>query len=150
MTQIRKLRVAAYAVVVDEGRILLSRWLGPDRPMWILPGGGLEHGEDPYDAVVREVFEETGYHAAVDALLGIQTVHGPLDRDGEEWDYHRIRVLYEAHVVGGELTFEVDGSTDQAAWFALDEIPEEHVESVDYALELWRKRPADGRAPSFT
>jgi 8-oxo-dGTP diphosphatase len=150
MGLVRKMRVAAYAVVVDGNRILLSRWLGPDRPMWILPGGGVEHGEDPYDAVVREVFEETGYHAEVDALLGLQSVHGPLNRDGEDIDYHRLRLMYEAHVVGGELTFEVGGSTDQAAWFDLDEIPEDRVESVDYALELFRKRPADGRAPSFT
>ncbi|GAA3860287.1 hypothetical protein GCM10022243_27870 [Saccharothrix violaceirubra] len=148
--KLRKMRVAAYAVIIDEGRILLSRWLGPDKPMWILPGGGVDHGEDPYDAVVREVFEETGYRAAVDALLGIQSLHGPLNRDGVDLDYHRLRILYEAHVTGGELTFEVGGSTDQAAWFPLDKIPEDHVESVDVALELHRLRPADGRAPSFT
>ncbi|ONI82142.1 NUDIX hydrolase [Saccharothrix sp. ALI-22-I] len=152
MTEIiRNLRVAAYAVIIEDGRLLLSRWLGPDRPMWILPGGGLGHGEDPYDAVIREVFEETGYRAEVDRLLGIQNVYGPMLRNGVEVDYHRIRIMYEAHVVGGELTFEVDGSTDQAAWFPLDEIPQlDHVESVDYALELLRTLPEDGRIPSFT
>jgi 8-oxo-dGTP diphosphatase len=152
MTEInRKLRVAAYALIIEDDRVLLSRWLGPDRPRWILPGGGLDHGEDPYDAVVREVFEETGYRAEVDRLLGIQNVYGPMVRDGVEVDYHRIRILYEAHVVGGELTFEVDGSTDQAAWFPLAKLPElDHVESVDYALELLRVLPKDGRIDSFT
>ncbi|QFZ23925.1 NUDIX hydrolase [Saccharothrix syringae] len=148
---IRKLRVAAYAVIIDDSRLLLSRWLGPDRPRWILPGGGLDHGEDPCDAVVREVFEETGYHASVDRLLGIQNVYGPMAVNGVEYDYHRIRIMYEAHVVGGELTFEVGGSTDQAAWFPLDEVPDlDHVESVDYALALLRSTPADGRIASFT
>jgi ADP-ribose pyrophosphatase YjhB (NUDIX family) len=152
MTEIiRKLRVAAYAVIIEDGRLLLSRWLGPDRPMWILPGGGVDHGEDPYRAVIREVFEETGYHAEVDRLLGIQNVHGPLERNGVQVDYHRLRIMYEAHVIGGELTFEVDGSTDQAAWFPLDEVPDlDHVESVDYALELLRTSPSDGRIDSFT
>ncbi|WP_447004982.1 NUDIX hydrolase [Saccharothrix isguenensis] len=152
MTEIiRKLRVAAYAVIIEDGRLLLSRWLGPDRPRWILPGGGIDHGEDPYHAVIREVFEETGYHAEVDRLLGIQNVHGPLERNGVQVDYHRLRILYEAHVIGGELTFEVDGSTDQAAWFPLDEVPDlDHVESVDYALELLRTAPGDGRIASFT
>ncbi|WP_158850438.1 NUDIX domain-containing protein [Saccharothrix deserti] len=152
MTEIiRNLRVAAYAVIIEDGRLLLSRLQNPGRPMWILPGGGLDHGEDPYDAVVREVFEETGYRAEVDRLLGIQNFSGPMVHDGVEVDYHRIRIMYEAHIVGGELTFEVDGSTDQAAWFPLDEVPHlDHVESVDYALELLRSLPKDGRIASFT
>jgi ADP-ribose pyrophosphatase YjhB (NUDIX family) len=119
--------------------------------MWILPGGGVEHGEDPYDAVVREVFEETGYEVEVERLLGIQNVHGPMLRDGVEFDYHRIRIMYEARVVGGELTYEVGGSTDQAAWFPLADVPElDHVESVDFGLELLRTRPLDGRVARFT
>jgi 8-oxo-dGTP diphosphatase len=152
MTEIiRNLRVAAYAVIIQDERLLLSRWLGPDRPRWILPGGGLDHGEDPYDAVIREVFEETGYRVEVDRLLGIQNVYGPMVRDGVEIDYHRIRIMYEAHVVGGELTFEVNGSTDQAAWYPLADVPElDHVESVDYALELRRAQPRVGRIGSFT
>ncbi|GGP38390.1 NUDIX hydrolase [Saccharothrix coeruleofusca] len=147
----RKFRVAAYAVVIDDGRLLLSRWIGADRPRWILPGGGLEHGEDPYDAVIREVFEETGYHVEVDRLLGMQNVHGPVAIKGVDTDYHRLRILYEARVVGGELTHEVGGSTDQAAWFPLDEVPAlDRVESVDVGLELLRTRPLDGRAARFT
>ncbi|MFD1148599.1 NUDIX hydrolase [Saccharothrix hoggarensis] len=147
----QKLRVAAYAVIIEDGRLLMSRWRGPDRPMWILPGGGLDHGEDPYDAVVREVFEETGFRAEVDRLLGIQNVCGPVVRDGVELDYHRIRIMYEAHIVGGELTHEVGGSTDEAAWHPLADVPGlDHVESVDYALELLRALPKDGRIASFT
>ncbi|MEU4801492.1 NUDIX hydrolase [Actinosynnema sp. NPDC023587] len=147
MTEIvRKLRVAAYAVIIEDDRILLSRWLGPERPRWILPGGGIDHGEDPYDAVIREVFEETGYRAEVHRLLGIQSVRGPLNLDGADLDYHRLRILYEAKVVGGELTYEVGGSTDQAAWVPLAELPDlDHVESVDVGLEMYWKRPVDGR-----
>ena len=59
-------RVAAYAVILrDRGtgsEILLSRLAKrlTSKELWTLPGGGLEHGEDPRDAVVREVHEETG------------------------------------------------------------------------------------------
>jgi ADP-ribose pyrophosphatase YjhB (NUDIX family) len=152
MTEIiRDLRVAAYAVIIEDGRLLLSRLVNSNRQLWILPGGGIDHGEDPYDAVIREVFEETGYRAEVDRLLGIHNFRGPMRRDGVEVDCHRVRVMYEAHVVGGELTFETDGSTDQAAWIPLDEVPElDHVESVDYALGLLRALPQDGRIASFT
>ena len=63
--------MAAYAVILREcgGRveILLSR-LAPRvsrSEMWTLPGGGVDHGEDPRDALIREVVEETGLAATV-------------------------------------------------------------------------------------
>lgn len=44
----KRLRVAAYAVCVRDGQLLLARSPAPDgTPEWVLPGGGMEHGEDP-------------------------------------------------------------------------------------------------------
>ncbi|WP_229858718.1 NUDIX hydrolase, partial [Streptomyces anandii] len=43
----KELRVAAYAVCVRDGRMLLARWVARDGARrWTLPGGGMEHGED--------------------------------------------------------------------------------------------------------
>jgi 8-oxo-dGTP diphosphatase len=54
-------RLAAYAVRVEEDRVLLALYAprGVDAH-WTLPGGGVEQGEDPFHAVIREVAEETG------------------------------------------------------------------------------------------
>jgi 8-oxo-dGTP diphosphatase len=61
----------AAAFVFDErGRILLVRE-NYDRRRYGLPGGRVEPGEDPLDAVVREAREETGIEVAVDHLIGI-------------------------------------------------------------------------------
>jgi 8-oxo-dGTP pyrophosphatase MutT (NUDIX family) len=51
-------RPAAYAVLVQDGEVLLTRVTGG--MFWTLPGGGIDHGEHPDDAVHRETFEETG------------------------------------------------------------------------------------------
>ncbi|GHI07677.1 NUDIX hydrolase [Streptomyces cellostaticus] len=141
--------MAAYAVCVRDGRILLARSPAPDgTPEWVLPGGGMEHGEDPYDTVRREVTEETGYRIRVTGLLGVDSRrhHFPGQGLTPATDHQALRILYEGEIVGGELRHEVNGSTDFAAWQELDAVPGlNRIRLVDVALRLWRERPADGR-----
>ncbi|WP_330339949.1 NUDIX hydrolase [Streptomyces sp. NBC_00557] len=149
----RNLRVAAYAVCVRDEQILLARSPAPDgTPEWVLPGGGMEHGEDPYDTVRREVMEETGYRIEVTGLLGVDSfrlVQGA--RFGRRTDHHALRLVYEGEVVGGELRYEVGGSTDFAAWQDLSAVPGlNRVPVVDTALRLWRERPAHGHLTAGT
>jgi len=132
-------RVGAYAVVLDEDRLLLAQLTAREGSRWTLPGGGMDHGEAPEDAACREVLEETGYTVVVDGLLGVDSLVIPADRrlDGERVDLHAVRVVYRAHVVGGDLRHEVDGSTQQAAWFPLGDVPDlPRVTLVDRALAM--------------
>ena len=116
-------RVGAYAVVVRDGAVLLARWIGSDPPRWTLPGGGLDHGEDPRDAAVREVEEETGYRVELRQLLTVESFRQLVQRPDGPIDHQTICILYTAEVVGGELRYEVDGSTDVAAWVPLGDVP---------------------------
>jgi 8-oxo-dGTP diphosphatase len=118
----RQLRVAAYAVCRRDDTVLLARWKGPRGPEWALPGGGLDHGEDPADAAVREVREETGYTTHLDGLLTIYSFQTVIRDSAEPIDHHGIQIVYAGTVVGGELRFEVGGSTDMAAWIPLAEV----------------------------
>ncbi|CAL9548677.1 NUDIX hydrolase [Streptomyces sp. enrichment culture] len=141
--------MAAYAVVVRDGQLLLARSPGPGGvPEWVLPGGGTEHGEDPYDTVRREVEEETGHLVEVTRLLGVHSTRRTFPaRFGRTVDHHGIRLLYEARVIGGELRDEIGGTTELAAWQPLDAVPGlVRVRLVDIALRLWRERPPTGRA----
>ncbi|MFD5554562.1 NUDIX hydrolase [Streptomyces sp. NPDC059578] len=143
------LRVAAYAVCVEDDRVLLARWVDREGARrWTLPGGGMDHGEDPYDTVIREVAEETGYEVVPRVLLGVHSHRNPRDPRplGRYADFHALRLLYCAEVTGGSLRNETDGSTDLAAWIPLAEVPDlVRVGLVDHALGLWRERPPVGR-----
>ena len=76
----KRQRVAAYAVILrddaDPAQPARRRSVTPDE-LWTLPGGGLDHGEDPRDAVVREVHEETGLDAAVGETARVYSAHLP-------------------------------------------------------------------------
>jgi ADP-ribose pyrophosphatase YjhB (NUDIX family) len=123
----RTQRLGAYAVVLHDGNMLLTRISSAGFPvgMWTLPGGGVDHGEHPDAAVVRELYEETGLEALTVRLVDVGSIHlvGP-GRDGADEDYHGVHLLYavtvdpsiEPHVV------EVGGTTDLAAWIPLDDI----------------------------
>lgn len=144
----KNLRVAAYAICVRDGQLLLARSPAPGGGFeWVLPGGGMEHGEDPYDTVVREVDEETGYRVEPTGLLGIDSSHHTFpDRFGRSVDHHGVRLVYEARIVGGELRYEANGSTDMAAWHPMADVSGlTRVSMVDKGLALWRERPATGR-----
>lgn len=132
------IRVAAYGVIVDGGRILLAHWNESGRSGWTLPGGGIDPGEDPVDAVVREIAEETGYRAEAGELLGIDSKIVPAEQrfSPNAGPLHALRIVYRASVVGGRLTNEKDGSTDEAAWFSLTGIPNRRVDLVDVALRM--------------
>jgi 8-oxo-dGTP diphosphatase len=111
----RATRVAAYGLITRGDDMLLCRLaseLGKYSGMWTLPGGGVEFGEDPADAVVRELDEETGLHVRP---LRIVTIDSNL-MTTDERDFHGIRILYEVEVLGGQLRFEKNGSTDRCEW----------------------------------
>ena len=113
--------IAAFAVILDElDRILLCHRRDMDK--WNLPGGGVESGEIPTEAVIREVREETGLEVVIEKLTGI---YGKNYKD-------ELVFTFICRIIGGELTTTSECSENQ--YFALDDLPpntiQKHVERI--------------------
>ena len=142
----REQRVAAYAICIRDRALLMARFVDRERPIWTLPGGGVEHGEDPADAVLRELTEETGYVGRLMRLLGIHSARRLYERGaGGMVDHHALRIVYEVTIEGGALRHEVGGSTDRAGWFALEHLDQvHHAGVVDIGLAMHRAAATGG------
>ncbi|MFT4289479.1 NUDIX hydrolase [Nocardioides sp.] len=134
-------RVAAYAVILRDDQILLSRLADTltTSPLWTLPGGGLDHGEDPRAAVVREVYEETGLEVTIGETAWVLSAHRANTwRRGRNVDAHALRIVYDGWVAVDAPephTIEVGGSTAEAAWLPLADVLDGTVPTLPLVRE---------------
>ena len=110
--------IGAFAIILDEHQhVLLCHRRDIDR--WNLPGGGVMHGETPWQGVVREVQEETGLHVVANKLLGVYT------------DTSRDDIVFSflCSITGGEIT--LNDEADAIAYFSFEQLPAHtHVHHV--------------------
>ncbi|MFE0424128.1 NUDIX hydrolase [Streptomyces sp. NPDC058953] len=142
-------RVSAYAVVVREGRLLLAR-LSEASPvftpgLWHLPGGGIDPGEQPVEALARELREETGLELTAARLLDARTY--AVSRLGVDWNLTGL--FYAVDVAAGtSARAEADGSTDAAVWVPLPDLRDTPLSpAAADALRLLRSGHHEEAAP---
>ncbi len=137
----KRQRVAAYAVIIRDDSVLLSRLstrVTKDE-LWTLPGGGLNHGEDPRDGVRREVYEESGLRAEVSDTARVYSAHlRSVWRHGERINAHALRIVYSGWVPVDSpepRVIEVDGSTVESTWIDLADVHSGAVPVVPMVTE---------------
>lgn len=109
--QIKTINVVA-AVMIRDGRVFATqRGYGEWKDWWEFPGGKVEPGEDPKDALRREIREELATEIGVGELL--TTV---------EYDYPKFHLsmkCFLCSVISGELSLL---EHEDARWLAMDEL----------------------------
>ncbi|MGO4956578.1 NUDIX hydrolase [Luteococcus sp. Sow4_B9] len=117
-------RIAAYAVVRSSRGVLGTECSDKTAVpgLWQLPGGGLNPGESPSEALMREVAEETGQEVRINRLIDLQSDHwvgrAP---NGVLEDFHALRIIYTATCLNPTTpnVVDIDGTTSRAAWIPL-------------------------------
>lgn len=115
-------RISAYGLARDGDAMLfvqIGRSPHGDVGKWMLPGGGIEHGEHPAEAVVREFAEAIGLQVRVDGLLDVGSDHRQLPGG---IDFHGIFAVYGVTVVGGQPQPDPDGMVSATRWVPLSEL----------------------------
>jgi 8-oxo-dGTP diphosphatase len=129
------------AVLLEkDGMLMLTRRnINPFKGFWDLPGGFVEEGEHPHDAVKREILEETGLQVEIVDFLGVyMDTYGDGENQSSTMNLH-----YLARFTGG---IEKPGSdVDQIGWFTPEEIPENIAfNNCKHAAEEWKREKRNG------
>src|SRR5258707_3805171 len=105
-------RLAAYCVIVDSDEFLLVRASAKSGTpgVWSLPGGAVDHGENPTDTVVRETAAETGLSVAVAGLKDVLADMRALP--GRGVTIHTDRLIYQVTIPGGSFRDRIGQPTD--------------------------------------
>ena len=118
-------KVDARGVAFRDSKILLVREIH-DHGRWTVPGGWADVGETPSEAVVREVFEESGFETRAVKLLAVY------DREKQghipPFPFHVYKLFFLCEIVGGAPRPNEEAS--EIAFFAEDELPELSVSRV--------------------
>lgn len=102
-----------YLVPFHAGKVLVLR---RRNGFWEFPGGGVDFGEHPERAAVRETEEETGLKASNLALLGVTSATYP--KDGKE--KHSVYIVYRGEVQSAD--FRLGAEHDEGRWMTLAEL----------------------------
>jgi 8-oxo-dGTP diphosphatase len=129
---------AVGAIAIRDGALLLiRRGHAPSRGRWSLPGGRVEPGETPQQALVREMAEETGLTVEVGELVGEVVRPGP---NGATYRIQDFRVRLIDTNVGGDKPDDAIAGDDalDVAWVAVADVAKRQLSAgLLQTLRLW-------------
>jgi len=123
----KPIRTAGRAIVIDEGRLLVTVNRDKQGTFYLLPGGGQHHGETLADSLVRECREETGAAVEVGDLLFVRDYIGAHHEfKNSEPEIHQIELMFRCRLLPGEAPRNgsvPDSWQTGVTWIPLSELP---------------------------
>ena len=104
------------AAVFRDDRILLVQEIGDG--LWTLPGGWVDVGESPSEAVAKEVREEAGYEVRPTKLIA---VHDRRLHNHPPFAWHLYKLFFLCEIIGEATKNELE--TDEVGFFAEEDLP---------------------------
>jgi ADP-ribose pyrophosphatase YjhB (NUDIX family) len=109
-------KVDVRGAVIRDGKILLVQERSDER--WCMPGGWADVGEMPSEMVVREVWEESGFHVVPRKITGVYDAN----RTGRPMEfYHAYKIVFLCEITGGAA--RPSNETLAADFFSFDHLP---------------------------
>jgi 8-oxo-dGTP pyrophosphatase MutT (NUDIX family) len=117
------LMMPAVAAIIFNERSEVLLQLRSDNHLWALPGGAIEPGEEPAEAIIREVWEETGLEVLPERISGVYGGKTGLTEYPNGDKVAIIAITFVCRVAGGELKVD-DDETLQLGYFPVHALPE--------------------------
>jgi 8-oxo-dGTP diphosphatase len=128
-------RPAAFGVAMRDGRIAAVKVTRPgEQPYFDLPGGGIDPGETPQAAAVREFGEETGLIVRSGAVLGLANQY-MVKSDGQP--ANNISTLMAVELAGADAGLKVEDDHELVWLEPLEAVTRLRHESHAWAVALW-------------
>ena len=130
LVKIKKTHIGSYGIIIWEDRIALIRKArGGYKGKLDLPGGGIEHDENPEETLKREIMEEVGVSVDDYSLFDVTSTNITWEMDdGVFEDLHHIGVLYRVNVNDFNLKKDADGLDSLgASWYKIKDLSKEEL-----------------------
>ena len=144
MTPTTPTRLAVSGIIMHQERLLLvNAWPAGKSDLMCAPGGGVERGSALTDNLVREVYEETGLHIAVDAPCLVNEFHDP------SGSFHQVDVYFYCTLLSAPTLDhgweDIDAIVTDRRWVTRAQMEELRVKPDSLAAVAWR----DADAPMY-